>query len=78
MALLREDFMQRRFALPREIFLSGIRSGELPQNTDVDLILVTLFGFCWFHLLTDNLGDTSILEPFIHYIFKNVPLKPVG
>jgi AcrR family transcriptional regulator len=75
MTLLREDFMARRFALPREILESAIEKGELPADTDVELILVTLFGFCWFHLLTDNLSNSHLITPFIYNLLEKVPVK---
>ncbi|WP_333609783.1 TetR/AcrR family transcriptional regulator [Pantoea piersonii] len=75
MALLREEFMARRFALPAEILKSAIEKGELPADTDVELILVTLFGFCWFQLLTDSLSSTHLITPFIYNLMERAPVK---
>lgn len=73
MALLREAFLNRRLALPQEILATAIAQGELPPDTDTALMLKMLFGFCWLHLLTDNLGDTSPIAPFVDYLFGRVP-----
>ena len=77
MELLRDQFMQRRFSLPREILQTAIARGELPPDTDVELMLVMAFGFCWFHLLTDNLEQKALIPPFVQHLFTTVPrLQP--
>ncbi|ELY4607907.1 TetR/AcrR family transcriptional regulator [Cronobacter turicensis] len=75
MELLRDQFMQRRFALPREILETAVRRKELPADTDIEMMLVMSFGFCWFHLLTDNLEKTEAIAPFVQHLFTAVPRK---
>lgn len=74
MNLLREEFMERRLNFPKKILLSAIERRELPENTDTDLILKMAFGFCWLHMLTDNLSDRSPIAPFISHLFDRVPI----
>ena len=73
MELLRDEFMNRRLALPRLILTNAISRQELPADTDTELMLKMTFGFCWLHMLTDNLSDKSPITPFINHLFNSIP-----
>ncbi|CAG9294923.1 TetR/AcrR family transcriptional regulator [Celerinatantimonas diazotrophica] len=65
------DFMARRFKLPREILQQGIARGDISAMTDIELVLKMSFGFCWFHLLTRNLNDQSLIDAFVKQLFTS-------
>ncbi|MCL2895046.1 TetR/AcrR family transcriptional regulator [Brenneria tiliae] len=72
MDLLRDEFMARRFELPLKILKQGVARGELSEDINIDLLLHMTFGFCWFHLLTDNLHDTALIDDFINRAFGTI------
>ncbi|MEI8633242.1 TetR/AcrR family transcriptional regulator [Vibrio sp. PP-XX7] len=69
MAYMVDEFMVRRFELPRTLLEQGVEQGELKSDTDIDLLLDISFGFCWFHLLTNKLTDRTRIDAFIEQLF---------
>jgi AcrR family transcriptional regulator len=57
---LREVFIPRRQAFARRAFQAAIDRGEIPEDTDVQLLMDMVFGYSMFHLITKTLDDDEI------------------
>jgi AcrR family transcriptional regulator len=57
---LREVFIPRRQAFAGRAFQAAIDRGEIPEDTDVKLLMDMVFGFSMFHLITETLDDDEV------------------
>jgi AcrR family transcriptional regulator len=62
---LREQFMPRRRAYTIELLERARDRGELDEHVDVEQVATWLMAFCWYHLLTDQLGDEAAIEQYV-------------
>ncbi len=70
MKYMESDFMARRFEGPRQLLMKATEQGELPENTDIELLLKMSFGFCWFNLLTNQLDEKTQIDAFVEALFR--------
>jgi AcrR family transcriptional regulator len=57
---LREVFIPRRQAVAGRAFQAAIDRGEIPEDTDVKLLMDMLFGYSIFHLITETIDDDEV------------------
>jgi AcrR family transcriptional regulator len=57
---LREVFFPRRQAFAERAFQAAIDRGEIPEDTDVKLLMDMVFGYSMFHLITETLDDDEV------------------
>jgi len=61
---LKDQFMERRREMPKKLVENAISNGELPKDTNRELLLDMIFGFCWYRLLTEQLPVEQDIEDF--------------
>ena len=59
---MREVFIPRRQAFAGRAFQAAIDRGEIPEDTDVKLLMDMVFGYSMFHLITEALDDDEVPE----------------
>jgi AcrR family transcriptional regulator len=57
---LREVFIPRRQAFTATVFQAAIDRGEIPPETDIQLLLDLLYGYSLFRLITQQIDDDQI------------------
>nr|ULC79846.1 transcriptional regulatory protein PhlF [Pseudomonas sp.]ULC79847.1 transcriptional regulatory protein PhlF [Pseudomonas sp.] len=69
---LKDQFMERRRELPRKLVENAISNGELPKDTNRELLLDMIFGFCWYRLLTEQLTMEQDIEEFTCMLINGI------
>jgi AcrR family transcriptional regulator len=59
---LREVFIPRRQAFTALAFQAAKDRGEIPQETDIKLLMDLLYGYSIFRLITEQIDDDEILD----------------
>ena len=57
---LREVFIPRRQAFTGLAFQAAKERGEIPQDTDIKLLMDMLYGYSVFHLITETIDDDEV------------------
>ena len=69
---LKDQFMERRREMPKKLVENAISNGELPKDTNRELLLDMIFGFCWYRLLTEQLTVEQDIEEFTSLLINGV------
>ena len=67
---LREVFIPRRQAFTGLAFQAAKERGEIPEDTDITLLMDLLYGYSVFHLITETLDDDEIPDRISAAIVK--------
>ena len=57
---LREVFIPRRQAFTERAFQAAKERGEIPEDTDIKLLMDMLYGYSVFHLITETIDDDEV------------------
>jgi AcrR family transcriptional regulator len=72
LAQLREDFLPKRRASTRTLFARAIARGEISPDADIEVANNLIYSFNWFHLLTDQLEDESVIDKYVAIIVQGL------
>jgi AcrR family transcriptional regulator len=72
LAQLREDFLPKRRASTHTLFARAIARGEISPQADIEMANNLIYSFNWFHLLTDQLEDESVIEKYVAIIVQGL------
>ena len=73
---LRTCFMPPRRAWVMSLLQHGIDTGELEPKTNLEVMVDFIFGFNWYHLLTDQLVDENgHIESMVDALLKGIQKK---
>ena len=67
---LREVFIPRRQAFTAQAFQAAKDRGEIPEDTDIKLLMDLLYGYSVFNLITETLDDDEIPDRISAAIVK--------
>ena len=67
---LREVFIPRRQAFTALAFQAAKDRGEIPEDTDIKLLMDLLYGYSVFHLITETLDDDELPDRISAAIVK--------
>ena len=62
---LREDFLPKRRAWTNTLFNRAIKRGEISEHADIESAITLIYGFNWYHLLTDQLNDETSIRKYV-------------
>jgi AcrR family transcriptional regulator len=69
---LREDFLPKRRAWTNTLFDRAVARGEISAQADIESATTLIYSFNWYHLLTDQLGDESVIEKYVPMIVSGM------
>ena len=72
LAQLREDFLPKRRAWTYTLFDRAVVRGELPAHADIESATTLIYSFNWYHLLTDQLDQESVIETYVRMIVNGL------
>jgi AcrR family transcriptional regulator len=72
--VFRDNFMPRRRMFVTQVLRRGIERGEL-KDGDYELFLDLFFGFNWYHLLNNRLGDESVIPRMVDILLDGIMRK---
>jgi AcrR family transcriptional regulator len=67
---LRDVFIPRRQAFTGLAFQAAKERGEIPDDTDIKLLMDLLYGYSVFHLITETLDDDAVPDRISQAIVK--------
>lgn len=68
LAQLRDDFLPKRRAWTRTLFERALARGEIAPRADIESAITLIYSFNWYHLLSGQLGDDSVIEKYVRMI----------
>ena len=69
---LREDFLPKRRAWTYTLFDRAIARGEISEQADIEIATTLIYGFNWYHLLTDQLSDEAAIEKYVPMVVRGM------
>jgi AcrR family transcriptional regulator len=72
LAQLREDFLPKRRAWTYTLFHRAVARGELPAHADIESATTLIYSFNWYHLLTDQLENESVIATYVRMIINGL------
>lgn len=72
LAQLREDFLPKRRASTETLFVRAVERGEIAPDADIEGANTLIYSFNFYHLLTHQLDDESVIERYVAMIIAGL------